>query len=205
MLLFCSFWCLSHSFAPRSTVRRVVITNAAAVWQVDQPSQYVADCKNLRWVRDLWIRSCTENLNELPYFWILLNMFQHFDPLDRTAWYFRILWLVLHLCRSESDEMSSVTHLSFQFCSLSCYLVFVCSSQSRVLLVFSNCHLRWSCGPMMINYYNLPQLSPVDACDRQGPRMGDTQAGENLVEFFQTNPWVWSKGERTCSGPGGGM
>ena len=129
------------------------------------------------------------------YFWNLLSMFQHFDPLDRTAWYFRILWLVLHLCRSESDEMSSVTHLSFQLRGLCYCLVFVCSSQSRVLLVFSNCHLRWSCGPVNINYYNLPQLSPVDACDRQGPRMGDTQAGENLVEFFQTNPSVWSNVE----------
>ena len=57
------------------------------------------------------------------------------------------------------------------------------------------CHVRWSCGPMNINYDKLPQLSPVDACERQGSRMGETQAWENLVEFFQIFSWVWSNVE----------
>ena len=54
-----------------------------------------------------------------------------------------------------------------------------------------------------INYDKLPQLSPVDACERQGSRMGDTQAWENLVARILSDHFLGLIKCRTCLGPWG--
>ena len=82
-----------------STCRKHV--NSAAVWQVDQLSHHVTDCRYLRWVRDYWVCCCTEklissyvstfNMSELVTF---SKLFIHWSK----QW---TLALVLHPCRSD--------------------------------------------------------------------------------------------------------
>ena len=77
-------------------------------------------------------------LNTFEIFWTCFNTLILWTVQYEVS---MILSRVQHLWRSESDEMSLATHLSFQFCSLEelCdYLVFLCSSRSRALLMFSN-------------------------------------------------------------------